>query len=78
MTTRPRADYLSNQLLTRPSDFLVIWEHFKVIVDLPIMLLIMTSLYVIVSIKPEKESLLKFVEKFDQVTVIVVQERQRN
>ena len=63
MTTRPGADYLSNRLLTRPSDFLVIWEHFKVIVELPIMLLIMTSLYVIVSIKPEKESLLKFVEK---------------
>ena len=45
MTTRPGADYLSNRLLTRPSDFLVIWEHFKVIVEL-------TSLYVIVSIKP--------------------------
>ena len=52
MTTSPGADYLSNRLLTRPSDFLVIWEHFKVIVELPIMLLIMTALYVIVSIKP--------------------------
>ena len=43
-------------MTTRLSDFLVIWEHFKVIVDLPIMLLIMTSHYVIVSIKPEKKS----------------------
>ena len=50
-------------MTTRLSDFLVIWEHFKVIVDLPIMLLIMTSHYVIVSVKPEKKNLLKSVEK---------------
>ena len=49
-------------MTSRLSNFLVIWEHFKVIVDLPIMLLIMTSQYVIVSINPEKKNLLKFVE----------------
>ena len=50
-------------MTTGLSDFLVIWEHFKVIVDLPIMLLIMMSHCVIVSIKPEKKKQLKFVEK---------------